>query len=218
MNADMNGNGKIRSGKITPENILKTRAYFEQGTNSIVLDVNPASSAKAVRSVILDGAKIYSEPTNQYKKLLKESEHRLKILETNGSFRDYVHARKGYEELKDKLADAEEGKLVDPNVIVRGFGFEAESKYSKADFRELLEEVKTDARNEQRKRYEEYRNSGDPYVGRIGIYNPLSAHYDKKFEKAHKTCEALDYMSKKLEFHSVWPAPPTKNTASYRKA
>jgi len=230
---------------------LKNRAYFERGTNSVVLEVDPFSSAKAVRSVILDGAKtyneIYSKIAGDCKKQLKDTRYLMHCTELYGSFTDYMCQKKHYEELKTKLADAEKGKAtgprgkpIEPKVIVRGLEtFETNPKahvtkeYSKAlhaieqgvgaemreYFRELLDEVKNDAFNEKEKRRDKYEFAGGFFNFRMG---PVpNSHYKKKYDKAIRNYEALDYMSKKLEFRepSSLGAPAAKNTASYaRKA
>jgi len=220
-------NGNVRSSGdrniITRADILKNKAYFEEGTNSIVLEVNPASRANEVRSIILDGAKTYSEKIySTLETQLKRSEDLMKELETSGNFTDYMHARKCYEGLKNKLADAENGwKPVDilniiPKVVVRSVETKNWKECSKAYFRELLDELRDGAENEKQKRKERYESSRDT-DGMFSLF-PTS-HYKKKYKKACRTYRVLDYMSKTLEFQQYsCCAPAVKNTKSYRKA
>jgi len=207
------GWGNVRSRR--NGRILKNRAYFEYyGTNSLVLEVDPTSSAKAVRRVILDGAKTYSEEIYPLLKIqLKDSKHRVKKGEKSGNFSDYMYERKHYEELKRRLADAENGKPVDPisgelfkpNVVVLGFRTEKIFDYSKKHFKELLDELKSDALNEKQKREEKYQTSEEHHSYRLP-FGPLAAtvrHNKKEYETALRTYNALDYMSKNLNFQQT---------------
>jgi len=205
----------------------KNKAYFEQGTNSIVLEVNPTSSAKAIRKVILDGAKTYTERIySPLETRLKRTEHFIKRGESSGSFKDYMFEKKHYEELEHLMDEADNGKPVnlisgrpiEPKVVVRGF--ETEKNYSKKYFKELLDELRNDVNDKTEKREERYEDMKKYAWGPLGTelcsfrIFPTS-HYEKKFKNSLRTYNALDYMSKKLEFREeFWPAPPAKNTAT----
>jgi len=203
-----------------PNGDLMNTAYMDFSKNAIILKINPCENAKQVRKVILDGAKTYSEiftgSTEQFKKAAEKRIEKLKY----GRFDEYARQMEGYEKLKEKLKDPKQRDGINPRIIVKGFEevFEHDQDESRTYFKKLVEEAKNDARYETR---------NTDAKRDTGLGSLFSKHYKEKFEKALKTYDALDYVSRKLEFHQnsytlplakglpdAPPAPTAKNTAT----
>jgi len=209
-------------------------AYVNFSKNAVILEVNPSANAKQVQETILDGAKLYSEIFTGSARGLKKAEKRIKKLEKHGRFDEYAREKEGYEKLKEKLEDPKQKDDINPRIIVNGFEEVVQNSRmeEKTCFKKLVEELKNDAQNEKEKRVYSMRASIDEVYPYFHLLE--SKHYKKKFDKALRTYDALDYMSKKLEFHQYCtsiplakappgppPASPRKNTATtttYRKA
>jgi len=208
--------------------VRKNKAYFDFFTNSIVLEVDPTSSAKDIRSVILDGAEAYSEKIYSVLEMqLKDSKHRIRKRENSGNFSSYMYERRHYEELEKRLADDDKGKPEDPvsgdpfepKVVAHGFRPGKIFDFSRKDFKEVLYELRTDAKNKKAELDDKYSNleSFCPGFACTGMFSmPLpTRHFEKKYDKTLRTYNALDYMSKKLEFQQYSCCAPTvKNTAT----
>ena len=186
-----------------------SRAYVDREQNALVIEVDPqADNEKQVKSTIRDAADLLYTFAENYDKKLRELEKTVKTLETKAGFVDFRKQKEDYARLKEDLIRTG----INPKIIVRGLPDKTSQEY----FKDLLEDVKHEAadENERRNRRENYARLVDYAHGdagdkitfgvftlmTLGIAPAVSRYGKNKCETAKRRYGTLNYMSNNRKF------------------